>query len=408
MSDVRSVAIVGASLAGLSAAETIRGARWDGRLVVLDAEPELPCDRPPLSKQILAGTMEPAAAMHPLALRLDDLDVETWLGRRVEAFSAPKLTLTFDDGDEFAADGVVLASGGVPRRLPGTESLDGVHVLRTMADALALKADLDRGPRRVVVVGAGFIGAEVAATCRGMGLEVTMIEALASPLANVFGDGIVGRFVAALHHGHGVEVRLGVGVAAIAPGPDGLRVASVHLSDGTRVAADVVVVGIGVVPQIDWLDRSGLTLGDGVMCDETLLAAPGVVAAGDIANWMNPRFGERMRVEHWEHAIDQGAAAGRRLLVDEAAGETTASYDTVPWFWSDQYDRKIQMAGRPAASDDEVLIDGSPDEGRFAVAFRRGDRCTGVLGVNRPRVVVGARLKMSESLAWDHVVGAGS
>ena len=409
MSHLERVVVIGASLAGLSAAEAIRSTGWEGHLVVVDGESELPSDRPPLSKQLLAGTMEPAAAAQPLASRLDELDVDLRLGRRVEGFSVEDLRMKFDNDDELSADGVVIAAGSMPRRLAGTEAMGGVHVLRTLADSLALKADLDRGPTRVVVVGAGFIGAEVAATCRGLGLEVAMVEAMAAPLANVFGGGIVGRFVADLHRGHGVEVRLGVGVSSVEAAPgEGGRVERVTLTDGTRIPADVVVAGIGVVPEVAWLEGSGVTIANGVMCDETLLAAPGVVAAGDVANWMNPLFGERMRVEHWEHAIDQGAAAGHRLMVDDEGGQSPEPYAPVPWFWSDQYDRKVQMAGRPAVGDEEVLIDGSPDEGRFAVAFRRGDRCTGVLGVNRPRIVVSARMKMVESLAWGHVVGGVS
>ena len=408
--DLERIVIVGASLAGLSAADAIRSAGWDGHLVVIDSATELPSDRPPLSKQVLAGTMEPAAAVQPLTARLDELDVDLVLGRRVEGFSVDDLRLKFDNDHEISGDGVVIATGGMPRHLPGTESLAGVHVLRTLADSLAIKADFNAAPRRVAVVGAGFIGAEVAASARGLGLEVTMIDALSSPMANVFGDGMVGKYVADLHRVHGVDVRLGVGVAAIeGESGDGARVERIVMDDGSVIDADVVVVGIGVVPNIDWLEGSGLTLGNGVMCDETLLAAPGVVAAGDVANWLNPRFGERMRVEHWDHAIDQGAAAGRRLLVDVDEGEIAAPYAPVPWFWSDQYDRKIQMAGRPAATDECVLIDGSLDgpvaEAKFAVAFRRGDRCTGVLAVNRPRIVVAARMKMMESLDWSHVVG---
>ena len=415
MSDLERVVIVGASLAGLSAADAIRASGWDGHLVLIDSSPDLPSDRPPLSKQVLAGTMEPTAASQPLASHVDALDLDLRLGRRVEGFSVGDLRLKFDNDHEISGDGVVIATGATPRWMPGTEHLGGVHVVRTLADSLALKADLDAAPRRVAVVGAGFIGAEVAATCRGLGLEVTMIEAAPAPLANVFGSGIVGDFIAALHRGHGVDVRLGVGVASIEGSSAGAergsrpRVERIVMADGSAIDADVVVVGIGVIPNIDWLEGSGLTLGNGVMCDETLLAAPGVVAAGDVANWPNPRFGERMRVEHWDHAIEQGAAAARRLLADADEDAPAAEpFAPVPWFWSDQYDRKIQMAGRPAPTDELVLIDGSVEEARFAVAFRRGDRCTGVLAVNRPRIAVGARMKMLESLDWSHVVGTVS
>jgi NADPH-dependent 2,4-dienoyl-CoA reductase/sulfur reductase-like enzyme len=246
----------------------------------------------------------------------------------------------------------------------------------------------------VAVIGAGFIGAEVAATCRGLGLEVTLIEAAPAPMVRVL-PVAVGSFVADLHRDHGVDVRLGVGVEGLVA--DGERVRGVALADGTSVDATVVVVGIGVVPDVAWLDGSGVPVGNGVTCDETCLAAPGVAAAGDVAEWFNPHFGERMRVEQWEHAIEQGAAAGRRLL---AADTDAVPFPSVPWFWSDQYDRKLQVAGRPAATAEAHVLEGSFEDQRFVVAFRRGDRCTGVLGVNRPRHVVQARMRLTESLDW--------
>jgi NADPH-dependent 2,4-dienoyl-CoA reductase/sulfur reductase-like enzyme len=263
-----------------------------------------------------------------------------------------------------------------------------------MDDSLALRADLLAGPDRVAVIGAGFIGAEVAATCRELGLEVTLIEAAPAPMVRVLPEA-VGTFVADLHRVHGVDVRLGVGVDGLVA--DGGRVRGVSLADGSVVDASVVVIGIGVVPDVAWLEGSGVPVGNGVTCDQTCLAAPGVVAAGDVAEWFNPHFGERMRVEQWEHAIEQGAAAGRRLL---AADDDPAPFVSVPWFWSDQYDRKLQMAGRPAATDEVHVLNGSFEEQRFVVAFRRGDRCTGVLGVNRPRHVVQARMRLAESLDW--------
>jgi NADPH-dependent 2,4-dienoyl-CoA reductase/sulfur reductase-like enzyme len=390
---VSPIVVVGASLAGLSAVDALRSGGHDGDVVVLDAATELPSDRPPLSKQVLAGTMEPAAAHQPLAGRLDDLGVDLRLGTPVAAFDAGALRLDLADGSSLSASGVVVATGATPRSLPGP-SLGGVHVLRTLDDSLTLRADLLAGPDRVAVIGAGFIGAEVAATCRELGLEVTLIEAAPAPMVRVLPEA-VGTFVADLHRVHGVDVRLGVGVDGLVA--DGGRVRGVSLADGSVVDATVVVIGIGVVPDVAWLEGSGVPVGNGVTCDQTCLAAPGVVAAGDVAEWFNPHFGERMRVEQWEHAIEQGAAAGRRLLV---ADDDPAPFVSVPWFWSDQYDRKLQMAGRPAATDEVHVLDGSFEEQRFVVAFRRGDRCTGVLGVNRPRHVVQARMRLAESLDW--------
>jgi len=392
---MRDIAIVGASLAGTSAAVALRDAGFDGTIRLIDAADELPSDRPPLSKQVLAGTMAVEAAAQPNAARLGDLDLDLLLGTAAAALDAETRTLRLSDGSELSADGIVLATGATPRRL-GTE-LDGVHALRTLDDCLAIRADLERGPRRVLVVGAGFIGAEVAATCRGLGLDVTMVEALRWPLQRVL-PGEIGGFVADLHASEGVDVRLGVGVAELEGSG---RVERVVLSDGSEVVADVVVAGIGVVPCIDWLRSSSLALGSGVRCDETCLAAPGIVAAGDLCEWPNPLYDEEMRVEQWENAIEQGGHAGRRLLEGVDDGTPFAS---VPWFWSDQYDRKIQLAGRVGPDDEVEVVEGSIEERRFVALFRRGDRCTAVLGVNRPRHVVQLRMAMERPLAWSDAV----
>lgn len=389
--DLERVVIIGASLAGLSAAATLRDDGWDGHLVVVDGATALPTDRPPLSKQILAGTKDISDIAQPAAGRLEELDVDLRLGNWIDGFAADDLRMKFTNDDELIADGVVIATGGTPRRLPG--DLAGVHVLRDAQHAVALKADLDRA-ERIAVVGAGFIGAEVAATARRLGLDVALIEAADTPLDRVFHSDI-GHLVADMHRAEGVDVRLGVGVESLL-GDD--RVTGIRLADGTTVDADVVVMGIGVSPTVEWLEGSGVPVGNGVTCDSTLRAAPGIVAAGDVAEFHNELFDERMRVEHWDTAIASGAAAARTLLGSDEP------FTPVPWFWSDQYDTKIQMAGRPAATDEVVLIDGSYDAGRFAVAFRRGHECRGVLAFNHPRAVVMAQMKMAESLEWDHVM----
>jgi len=384
------IAIVGASLAGLTAAETIREGGFEGVITVVDGSAVLPSDRPPLSKQVLAGTMEPERAASPVASRLDSLGLTLRLGVRATALSVADRRLTLDDGSELVADGLVIATGASPRRLD--TSLAGVHTLRDLGDSLAIRADLDAGSRRVVVIGAGFIGAEVAATCRGLGLDVTMIETQPWPLQRVFPPEI-GRFIADLHSAEGVDVRLGVGVDHL----EGVnRVERVVLTDGAAVEADVVVAGIGVTPSVGWLDGSGLDLGNGIVCDETCAAAPGVFAAGDVACWPNPAFGgELMRVEQWENAIEQGEHVGRQLLAS-AARVGLAPFSSIPWFWSDQYTCKIQLAGRASHTDEFRIVEGSMDERRFVAIFGRGDICTAVLGVNRPRHVVQLRMRMAE------------
>ena len=390
---MRTVVVVGASLAGLRATETLRREGFDDRIVLVGAEPHLPYDRPPLSKQLLAGEWEP----QDLALRrtpYDELDVELRLGVRATALDAAGRLLTLEGDESLPFDGALLATGAAPRTLPGTPDLDGIFVLRTVDDALDLRARLDARPR-VVVVGAGFIGSEVAATCRMRGLEVTVLEALPAPLVRGLGP-VLGMVCGELHRDHGVDVRLGVGVAAI-EGDD--KVERVRLDDGSTVEADIVVVGVGVAPVTDWLDGSGLVLDNGIVCDETLLAAPGIVAAGDVARWPNPMFdGEVMRLEHWTNAAEQGVAAARRLLVAE--GDAPEAYAPVPFVWSDQYDRKIQTVGHFRGDDEMEVVYGSLDERRFVAVFGRDDRLVGALGFSMPAKVMQYRRMIEERASF--------
>ncbi len=393
-----STVIVGASLAGINAARTLRLGGHTGSIVVLDADPDRPYDRPPLSKQILTGEWEPEKILLPAAK--EDLGLDLRLGTRAKAVDlvARELTIEGPDGsvNRQSFDTMVIATGAAARRLPDSAGIAGVHVVRTLADSLALRDELEAGPSRVVVIGAGFIGAEVASSCRKRGIAVTLVEALPLPLERVLGAEM-GAVCAQVHIQNGVDVRLSTGVLEIETttvnGTE--RVVAVALSDGTRVAAEVVVVGIGVTVNTGWLEGSALTIDDGVVCDNTLLAAPGVVAAGDIARYPSERFGRMLRVEHWETAIAGGEAAARRLLAEES-GEPPAIFDPVPWFWSDQYDRKIQLAGRPMPTDECVVVHGSTEEFRFVALYGSGDRLTGVLGMNRPRHVIQLRALLED------------
>jgi NADPH-dependent 2,4-dienoyl-CoA reductase/sulfur reductase-like enzyme len=375
--------------------EGLRRSGFDGQVTLVGAEAHLPYDRPPLSKQVLAGRWD----VDRLPLRpdgLDGLDVELRLGARATALSLADRSVTVD-GSPMAFDGLVIATGAAPRRLPGTPALAGIHVLRTLDDCLAIRAALATGPR-VVVVGAGFIGAEVAATARRHGLDVTVLEALAVPLARGLGDEM-GLACADLHRAEGTVVRTGVGVA----GFEGTTsVEAVRLADGTVVPADLVVVGVGVAPVVDWLEGSGLTVTDGVVCDPTCgaVGAEGVFAAGDVARWFNPLAGEEMRVEHWTNAAEQGDAAGRNLAA-WFRGEPLEAYAPVPFFWSDQYDTKIQFVGHCHPGDQVQVVHGSVDEHRFVALYGRAGRLVGALAFSMPKLLMAYRRLLADRASWD-------
>jgi len=386
---LRTIAVVGASLAGLRAVEALRARGYDGRLVWIGAEARPPYDRPPLSKEVLRGEWEPER----IALARDGLeafDTDLRLGTRAVALDARERRLRLEGGAELGFDGLVLATGAAPRRLP-TE-LEGVHVLRTLDDALAIRRALEAGPR-VVVVGGGFIGCEVAASARARGLEVAIVEALGQPLEQALGAEM-GAVAAALHRDHGVALELGAAVAALEGAG---RVERVRLADGRALAADLVVVGIGVRPETGWLEGSGLELRDGVVCDSTCSAAPGIVAAGDVARWDHPRYGE-LRIEHWTNAVDQAVAAAASLL-DGPGG--AAPFAPVPFVWSDQYDTKILVAGRPRPGDRVRIVDGSLAERRFVALFGREGRATGAVAMNRARRFMEWRRALRADLPFD-------
>ncbi len=391
---MNTIVVVGASLAGLRAVEALRHEGYTGRLTLVGAEPHEPYDRPPLSKEYLAGTTDRVS----LALRkqgYDELDVDLALGASAHSLDVDAHTVGV--GDELLSfDGMVIATGAAPRRLPGQPDLPGVLTLRTTEDADAIAAFVADGAR-LCVVGAGFIGAEVAATARGHGREVTVLEALSQPMVRGVGP-VVGAVLARLHRAHGVDLRLGVGVDGIV-GTD--RVEGVALADGSIVACDVVLVAIGAVPVTDWLEGSGLTIDNGVVCDRALRAAPDIVAAGDVCRWPNAAFDDDlMRIEHWTNAAEQGTHAARSLL----AGDGAQPFSTVPFVWSDQYDVKIQSAGRFGGEDRMEVVHGSTDEDRFVAIFARGDRIGGVLGFSQPRRVIQYRRMIAERARFDEAL----
>jgi NADPH-dependent 2,4-dienoyl-CoA reductase/sulfur reductase-like enzyme len=390
------VVVVGASLAGLRAAETLRADGFDGRITLVGAESHLPYDRPPLSKKLLAGALEPERIHLLKEHEYTELDLTLRLGVRATGLDPGAQRVELDDGGSVAYDGLIIATGATPRRLRDQPDLEGLFVLRTLDDSLRLREALHAGPERVLVIGAGFIGAEVAATARGLGLDVTLVEMLPVPL--VRGLGLqMGMASAALHRAHGVDLRLELGVE----GFDGTaRVERVRFGDGTAVGADVVVVGVGVAPATDWLVGSGLELRDGVVCDATLAAGPpGVYAAGDLVRWPNELFGEEMRLEHWTNAAEQGAAAARNLLAT-AGGGPGVPYAPVPFFWSDQYDARIQFLGRSGETDTVEVVHGAVDDGAFVALYGRGERLHGVLGVSLPKLTMPYRKLLASGATW--------
>jgi len=380
--------VVGASLAGLSAVRSLRKQGYDGRLVVIGDEPHRPYDRPPLSKEFLAGTL----AEDDLLLEMDDEDLraEWLLGARAVGLQVDGVerVLLLDDGREVRADGVVVATGAAARNLPGTDGLAGVHTLRTLDDARALRDELALGGR-LVVIGGGFIGAEVASTAYALGLDVTVIEAAPTPLAGPLGE-TMGQIVSALHEAHGVRLLCGVGVKGLS---GETRVDAVLLEDGRTVPADMVVVGVGARPCVEWLEGSGVELDNGVKCGadgRTSLA--GVVAVGDCANWYDPQAGSHRRVEHWTGARERPDAAVAALL---SWGAVEAGAPRPPYFWSDQYGVKIQFAGHAAGADSVTVEEGAPGDRSFLAVYRCAGQPVAVLAMNQPRLFMRWRKQLA-------------
>lgn len=393
----RRIVIVGASLAGLRAAEALRSDGFDGEVVLVGAERHLPYDRPPLSKELLLGTTTVDDLRYRPPERFAELDIELRLGVAATELDARDRTLRVG-ADQIHYDDLVLATGCAARRLPDLEGPAGVHVLRTIDDAVALRTELVAGAR-LCVVGAGFIGAEVASSARSLGVEVTVLEALPRPLERAVGPHLAEVF-AGLHGDGGTTLRCGVSVAGIEGGD---RVSGVRLADGTAVPADVVLVGAGAVPATGWLTGSGIELGNGIVCDAALrTSVPRVVAAGDLVEWDNELFGERMRVEHWTNAGEQGAAAAKTLLVGAAA----EPYRGVPYFWSEQYGVRIQLAGRPTSADVVDVVAGALADRRFVAVYRRGDRLRAVLAIDMPRPFTRGRAALMRGSSVDDATAA--
>jgi 3-phenylpropionate/trans-cinnamate dioxygenase ferredoxin reductase component len=365
--------VVGAGLAGARAAATLREEGFDGRVVLVGAEAERPYERPPLSKDYLRGEADRSVIyVHEDPNYYAEHDIELRTGQAVTAIDPGTGEVEVDGGERLAYDKLLLAPGAEPRRLrvPGAD-LDGIHYLRTVDDSDALRARIEAGGT-VVVVGAGWIGAEVAASARSKGCDVTVVEPLSVPLERVLGPEL-GAFYRDVHTEHGVRMLLGAGVEAFEG--DG-EVRRVRTSDGQVLECDWVVAGIGVQPRVALAERAGAAIGDGILVDAHLqTSVPGVFAAGDVASVEHPFFGSRVRVEHWETALEQGPAAARAML-----GSATP-YDRIPYFYSDQYDVGMEYAGW-APEWDRVVFRGDPASREFIAFWLRDDRVIAGMNVN--------------------------
>ncbi len=374
--------VVGSSVAGVRTVQALRSEGFTGRVVLVGAEPELPYDKPPLSKQFLAGDWDTDRIRLLTADRAAELDVELRLGSPAERLDVAGRQVHLADGSVLDFDAVVLATGASARPSPWPVG-SGVHVVRSLADAQALRADLDdEGP--VVVVGGGFIGAEVAATARALGRAVTVVDPLPSPIGRVVGDEL-GQHFTALHHRHGVTTRFGTGVESVTGSAGELAVV---LTDGTTLPAATVVVGIGATPNDGWLATSGLLVENGVTCDEHCRAvdSPDVHVVGDLARWYHPGHGEHLRVEHWTNAVDSAVVAAHNI----AHPDDLRTHAPVEYVWSDQYDWRIQIVGRPARAVRHELVGSlTGDAARAAAVYTDdGGRLLGAVTVNWPKALV--------------------
>jgi len=370
---VQSVVIVGASLAGFSAAKALRRLGFDGKVTLVGDEAHLPYQRPPLSKQFLAGGWDRARLDLSVG---DDLQLEWLLQTRAQSLDLARHEVALSDGRCVRYDGLIVATGARVRKPRWYADLQGVFTLRSVDDAIALRAHVAAGKRNVAIVGAGFIGCETAATLRGLGCDVTLIDVDRLPMERVLGAEL-GGVCLQLHQSHGVHVVLGVAVDALV---GSTAVEGVKLADGRVIEADCVIVGVGAVPNVEWLLDSGLDIADGVACDAqcAALGAERVVAAGDVARSNHPHHGKR-RVEHWNNAIAQGDAAAQTLL---AAPAQARAYAATPFFWSDQYDCKLQLIGVPLPGDALRVVEGALDARRFVALFERDGQASGAFLYN--------------------------
>ncbi|MFF9781779.1 NAD(P)/FAD-dependent oxidoreductase [Streptomyces nigrescens] len=427
----RPIAVVGASAAGLAAAEALRRGGWRGPLTLIGDEPHLPYDRPPLSKQLLHGAWEPDRLLLRTEEQLAPLGLDLRLGTRATGLDVATRTLTLDGGESLRCAGVIIATGVGARTLPGADRIAGVHTLRTLDEALALRGRLAHGGtpgRRLVIVGNGVLGCEAAAVARELAHDVTLVGIEPTPMAAAVGTE-VGELLAEVHRARGVRLLTGAvdGLETAPADPDGSdpQITAVRLASGgspgsgaaggsSRLPADLVLLAIGSRPAVEWLADPALDTTDGLRCDEYCAAAPGIYAAGDVARWDHPVHGRPLRFEHRMNATEQGMAAARNLLAElaatadatgvseEAPAPERRPFAPVPYFWSDQYDLKLQAYGLTAGADriEVTVLDRA--ERRVLALYGRDGHAVGVLAAGLPpRRIRALRAVIATPLPWE-------
>lgn len=368
--------MVGASIAGLRFVESARRQGYDGRIRLVGAEEHLPYDRPPLSKSVLKGEVASESTQFKDHGYFRDLDVDLELGSPAISLDLSSRKVHLANGKQLGYTKMLIATGSQARQLPGVD-LEGLHTLRTLDDAVRIREAMEKNPK-VVVIGSGFVGSEVAASARSRGLDVTVVEALSDPLVRILGPELGPRF-SRIHRDNGTVVHCQTGVESV-EGRD--RVEAVRLSDGRVIEADLVICGIGARPSTDWLEGSGLPIKDGILANSHLQVTPEIYAAGDVVRWDHALFGKDIRIEHWTNAAEQGAAAAQNML----GLRESSPYIGVPYFWSDWYNDRVQFAGIPSPDYEIVLGDLNSD--RFVAVYREQDRIVGAVSLNWPTMIM--------------------
>ncbi|OUS92030.1 NAD(P)/FAD-dependent oxidoreductase [Rhodococcus sp. NCIMB 12038] len=392
--------IVGASVAGVATADALRANGMGGTITLVDSESHLPYDKPPLSKQALKADWDPSTSLLRSEQHYRDKGIDLILGKRAVSLDGSTRTVKFHDGTELTADAIVLATGVTARRLPEDFMLPGVHTIRTLDDSRVVRQALAAKPK-LVIVGGGFIGAEAAAVAVELGADVTIVEARELPFSHLFGDPVA-QAMATRHHAHGVRLLCGVGVDRV-EGRN--RVERVVLTDGTVLDADLVVLGLGAVAATEWLAGSGVTVDGGVICDEFgRTAIAGVYGAGDVAAWWDPQAQTHQRIEHWTTAKEHGAAVAHNIVFPSAAGRTAGP---VPYFWSDQYGRRLQFLGTSKGFDATHVVHGSLDGNEYVVLYGREGRLVGALGLAATRQLMAFRPLIAKGADWNDLALPG-